>query len=65
MIPARAHFQSESWMEIENFLQPQVLGFSLREVVASTLASALGSAAPAPDVPILSVAGLAFVSVLG
>jgi hypothetical protein len=52
-------------MEIENFLQPQVLGFSLREVVASTLASALGSAAPAPDVPILSVAGLAFVSVLG
>jgi hypothetical protein len=30
-------------MEIENFLQPQVLAFALREVVASTLASALGS----------------------
>jgi hypothetical protein len=30
-------------MESENFLQPQVLGFSLREVVASTLASAPGS----------------------
>jgi hypothetical protein len=30
-------------LEIENFLQRQVLGFSLREVVASALASALGS----------------------
>ncbi len=35
VIPVWAHFESEARMEIENFLQSQVLGFSLREVVAS------------------------------